>query len=115
MDCLPSGDACNPEKLKSGELAFIVTRKCHRITFAGEQIFLIGPNGEEAVLHASAGSKAPTTDVGLPDGWSIERKTLDEPLTIHPFGGEGECFFNVIRDELAQSYHQIAYAGDTYP
>ena len=39
VDCLPSGDACNPEKLKSGELAFIVTRKCHRITFAGEQIF----------------------------------------------------------------------------
>jgi len=115
VDCLPSGDACNPEKLKSGELAFIVTRKCHRITFAGEQIFLVGPNGEEAVLHASAGSKAPTTDVELPDGWSIERRTLDQPLTIHPFGGEGECFFNVIRDELAQSYHQIAYAGDTYP
>lgn len=115
IDCLPSGETCNPERLKSGELAFIVTRKCHQITFSGEQFFLYGPYGEQAVLHASGGTEAPTTDVALPDGWSIEQETLDEPLTIHPFGGEGECYYNVIRDELQQSYHQIAYAGDTYP
>ena len=115
VDCLPSGGTCNPQKLKSGELAFIVTRKCHRLTFDGEQLFLYGPDGEKAVLHASAGTEDPTTDVALPDGWSIEREILDEPLTIHPFGGEGECYYNVIRDELQQSYHQIAYAGDTYP
>ncbi|MGC6514831.1 MAG: hypothetical protein ACON4N_10070 [Myxococcota bacterium] len=40
---------------------------------------------------------------------------MDEPLTIHPFGGEGACTYTVIRDALEQSYHQIAYAGDTYP
>ena len=115
VDCLPSGETCNPQKIASGELAVIVTRKCHRITLEGEQLFLYGPDGEEAVLHASAGTEAPTTDVELPDGWSIQRKTLDEPLTIHPFGGEGECYYNVIRDALQQSYHQIAYAGNTYP
>ena len=115
VDCRPDGGACNPQSLQPGELAMIVTRKCHRLTFVGQQIFLVGPQGEEAVLHASAGSAAPTTDVELPDGWSLERRTLDEPLTIHPFGGEGECYYNVIRDELEQSYHQIAYAGDTYP
>ena len=91
VDCLPGGGACNPQSLQPGELAMIVTRKCHRLTFVGEQIFLVGPQGEEAVLHASAGSAAPTTDVELPDGWSLERRTLDEPLTIHPFGGEGAC------------------------
>ena len=115
VDCLPSGETCNPERLKSGELAFVVTRKCHRITFDGEQLFLYGPAGEEAVLHASAGTEEPSSDVELPDGWSIERKTLDQPLTIHPFGEGGECYYNVIRDELQQSYHQIVYAGDTYP
>ena len=115
VDCLPSGEACNPETLTPGELAVIVTRKCHRLTFAGEQLFLYGPDGETAVLHASAGTEDPTTDVELPEGWSIARETLDEPLTIHPFGGEGECYYNVIRDALQQSYHQITYAGDAYP
>lgn len=115
VDCLPSGKTCNPSKLTPGELAVIVTRKCHQLTFVGEHIFLHGPNGEEAVLHASPGTQEPTTDVALPEGWSIEKKTLDEPLTIHPFGGEGACTYNVIRDALEQSYHQIAYAGDTYP
>ena len=49
------------------------------VTFAGEQIFPHGPDGEKAILHVSAGTEAPTTDVKLLEGWSIERKTLDEP------------------------------------
>lgn len=115
IDCLPSGDACNPQKLGKGELAFIVTRKCHRITFDGEVIILSGPGGERAVMHAAADGSPPTTDVNLPEGWSLKRETLTEPLVIHPFGGDGECYYNVIRDELTQSYHQFSYAKSTYP
>jgi hypothetical protein len=32
-----------------------------------------------------------------------------------PFGGGDDCYYNVIRDNLVQSYHQIAYAADVYP
>ena len=49
------------------------------------------------------------------EGSSIAKKTVDEPLTIHPLGGEGACTYTVIRDALEQSYHQVAYAWDTYP
>ncbi len=115
VDCLPSGEACNPMNVGSGELAFIVIRKCHQVTFEGEVVMLEGPDGERAVLHAAADGAAPTTQVDLPDGWSLSKQTLEEPLVVHPFGGEGGCYYNVIRDGLDQSYHQIAYSGSTYP
>jgi hypothetical protein len=34
---------------------------------------------------------------------------------LHPFGGANACFYNILRDEKMQSYHQIRYPGPTYP
>ena len=115
VDCFPSETACNPMNVASGELAFIVTRKCHQITFDGEVIVLTGPDGERAIQHAAADGSPPTTDVSLPDGWSLSQETLAEPLVVYPFGGPGECYYNIIRDEKAQAYHQIGYAKSSYP
>ncbi len=115
VDCIPSGKTCNPMGLGDGELAFIVTRKCHQITFEGDVIMLNGPNGERAVLHASKGDDPPSTNVDLPDGWRLSTQTLDEPLTLVPFGGPGGCYYNIIRDASEQSYHQFEYATAAYP
>jgi len=115
VDCIPSGRACNPNEVGGGGLAFIVTRKCHALTFEGDVYFLSGPDGERAVMHAFGDEGAASMDVRLPDGWSLSSETLEEPLVVYPFGGEGECYYNIIRDELQQSYHQIAYGGHAYP
>lgn len=113
-DCLPNVNGCAGTSAKDGELLVVVTRKCHELVFEGDVIFLRGPNGERAVMHATADGN-PTTDVKLPAGWSLEKETLSAPLVVHPFGGNSECFYNIIRDARLQSYHQLSYAGPTYP
>jgi hypothetical protein len=65
-------------------------------------------------MHAT-NDGMPTTDVVLPTGWTLTTQTLASPLTVHPFGGGDRCFYNVIRDSKLQSYHQLSYAGATYP
>lgn len=113
VDCVGAtgcrGTAANP-----GALLFVVTRKCHELFFENEAWFLDGPNGERAVLHATAnGTVKP--DVQLPSGWTLKKETLATPLVLHPFGGGDECFYNIIRDHELQSYHQFKYAKPQYP
>ena len=114
VDCIPAGGGCDPGKVQPGQLAFVVTEKCHELHFSGDAIFLNGPDGERAIMHATSDGN-PTTDVDLPDGWTLTREALDGDLVVRPFGGGDDCFYNIIRDEKAQSYHQIAYAGARYP
>ncbi len=66
-------------------------------------------------MHAAADGEPATTDVGLPEGWTLTRETLAEPLVVLPFGGEDGCYYNIIRDAKTQAYHQIAYGKSTYP
>ncbi len=113
-DCVPSASQCEATGAKAGGLFVVVTEKCHELVFEGEVIFLQGPNGEKAVMHATSDGN-PTTDVPLPAGWSLNRQTLAAPLTLHPFGGGDGCFYNVIRDSKLQSYHQFEYASPRYP
>ncbi len=113
-DCVPSASACDGTTAKPGGLLFVVTRKCHELVFENEAFFLSGPNGERAVMHATADGN-PTVDVRLPAGWKLEKQPLATPLVVHPFGGGNECLYNVIRDHKLQSYHQLAYAGPRYP
>jgi hypothetical protein len=113
-DCVPSASACDGTNPKEGGLLFIVTEKCHELVFEGDVVYLNGPEGEKAIMHATPDG-VPTTDVVLPEGWTLTAETLAEPLTVHPFGGGDQCFYNIIRDSKVQSYHQIAYAGATYP
>ena len=113
-DCVPSPAACNGTAVNPGGLLVVVTEKCHQLRFDGEVIFLDGPRGERAVMHATSDG-APTLDVVLPPGWSLRRETLAEPLVLEPFGGDGQCFYNIIRDSKLQSYHQVKFPGHTYP
>ena len=113
-DCVPSASACDGTSAKPGGLVFVVTEKCHELVFVGDVIFLAGPAGERAIMHATSGGE-PTTDGVLPAGWSLTKEKLAEPLTVRPFGGGDRCFYNIIRDSKLQSYHQLSYAGATYP
>jgi len=114
VDCIPKNSSCNPGKVKAGEIAIVVSEKCHELTCEGEQVFLFGPSGEKAIMHATA-TGMPTMDVQLPRGWHLTKETLAHPLVIRPFGGGTKCYYNIIRDNLAQSYHQIHYGKPYYP
>jgi hypothetical protein len=113
-DCVSSSSACDGTSAKPGGLVLVVTEKCHELVFEGEVIFLTGPDGQKAIMHATSDG-VPTTDVLLPDRWTLRKETLAAPLVVHPFGGGDRCFYNVIRDAKLQSYHQISYSGATYP
>jgi hypothetical protein len=114
VDCTPAAGGCDPAHVRPGQLAIVVTQKCHEMVFEGRAFLLQGPHGEEAVMHATADGK-PTTEVALPPGWSLRETVLAEPLVIHPFGGATACFYNILRDAKSQSYHQIRYPGPSYP
>jgi len=114
VDCLPNNDACSGTGAKPGGLLVVVTRKCHELVFEGQVRILHGPKGERAVMHATADGH-PTTNVQLPTGWTLVEEMLTEPLVLHPYGGGDACFYNIIRDELQQSYHQIGFTGAKYP
>lgn len=62
------------------------------------------PSGEN-------GDSSPT----LPPLTSLRRESLEHPLVLSPFGGDGRCFYNIIRDEKLQSYHQIGYPREVWP
>jgi hypothetical protein len=113
-DCLPTPAACDGTKAQPGSLLVVVTEKCHELVFEGPVFMLHGPRGERAVMHATADGH-PTTNVTLPQGWTLTTETLPSPLVVHPFGGGDRCFYNIIRDHLEQSYHQLSFAGPTYP
>ena len=114
VDCIPAAGGCDPSHVRQGQLAIAVTRKCHEMVFEGKAFLMHGPRGEEAIMHATSNG-IPTAAVALPPGWTLRETFLEKPLVIHPFGGTGACFYNIIRDAKAQSYHQIRYAGPTYP
>lgn len=113
-DCTPAEGGCDPGNVRAGQLATIVTRKCHEIVFEGRVYLLSGPRGEAAVMHATADG-VPTTDVALPPGWQLRAETLSAPLVLHPFGGGDACYYNILRDARTQSYHQFRYAAAGYP
>ncbi|MEM7798305.1 MAG: hypothetical protein AAF633_03865 [Chloroflexota bacterium] len=75
---------------------------------------LVDPSGNRYVMHATAGD-APNLNPGLPNGWTLSRTVLEEPLEILPFGGGDHCFHNVLRDALGQGYHQYDFAKASYP
>ena len=113
-DCLPSRSACQGTTAKPFGLLVVVIQKCHQIDFEGDVIFLEGPRGEQAIMHATSDGH-PDLDVPLPPGWTLRKETLTTPLSVTPFGGPGECFYNVIRDSRLQSYHQLKYPEERYP
>jgi len=115
QDCLPTPDAgCSADSVEPGAISITVTSKCHQIIFTNEIYELVDPAGNHYVMHATD-TGTPDLNAAIPDGWTLTRIELDEPLEVLPFGGGDNCYHNVLRDNLGQGYHQIFFAETQYP
>ncbi len=115
QSCFPDISGCSGDVVNPGFVSINTIAKCQRIAFDGPTIYdLTDGQGNRYVMHATDDG-TPDIDAVLPAGWTLNERTIDEPLILLPFGGGDSCYYNIVRDNLVQSYHQYAYAGDTYP
>ncbi len=112
IDYIPSKtDMLKPEE---GHLVVKVIKKCQAIIFENEIYQMSDDKGNLYAMHATETGK-PNLDVVLPQGFTIKKAQLEEPLIILPFGEKEDCYFNIVGDHLGQGYHQYQYASDFYP
>ncbi len=112
VDFIPSKtDLLKPEE---GYLVVKVIKKCQVLRFENEIYQLTDNQGNYYVMHATEVG-APNLEVVLPEGWTLKKVSLKEPLVILPFGKGEECYFNIVGDHLGQGYHQYKYASEYYP
>jgi hypothetical protein len=113
--CFPDTAGCSGDQVKAGYVSINTIAKCHRLVYPGPTIYeLADGKGNRYVMHATATGK-PDLTATLPAGWTLTARDISEPLTLLPFGGGDSCYYNVIRDNLVQSYHQVAFSGVQYP
>ena len=113
--CFPDTSGCSGEVVNPGYLSINTIAKCHRMVYEGPVVYELADGlGNAYVMHATT-TGTPDLDVELPAGWTLTEHTLDAPLVLLPFGGGDACYYNVVRDNLVQSYHQYRYADDQYP
>ncbi|NJL95009.1 MAG: hypothetical protein HC915_15445 [Anaerolineae bacterium] len=114
--CYPNADGCNLDDVEPGYISITTIAKCHRLVFEGPTLYeLADGRGNRYVMHATATGTPDITGPQLPEGWTLTAREISEPLVLLPFGGGDHCYYNVVRDNLVQSYHQIAYADEVYP
>jgi hypothetical protein len=114
--CFPDASGSYRDVVKPGYISINTIAKCHRMVFPGPTIYeLADGKGNKYVMHATATGKPDVTGPTLPTGWTLTERTITEPLVLLPFGGGDQCYYNVVRDNLVQSYHQYVYADDHYP
>jgi hypothetical protein len=104
-------DMLKPAK---GHLVIKTIQKCQTVMFTDSIFQLTDNKGNLYVMHATETGKADTT-AALPNGWSLKKVMLKEPLIISPFGGGNECYYNIVGDNLGQGYHQYIFADAVYP
>jgi hypothetical protein len=115
-DCYPDPSGCSGDQVKPGYVSINTIAKCHQIVFNGPTVYeLADGQGNRYIMHATADGQPKTAEPALPDGWTLTAQTISEPLVLLPFGGGDQCYYNVVRDNLVQSYHQVAYAQAQYP
>jgi hypothetical protein len=115
QSCFPDANGCSGDVVNAGYVSINTIAKCHHIVYDSDVIYeLSDGNGNLYVMHATA-TGTPDLNAALPTGWTLTERPLDEPLVLLPFGGGDNCYYNVVRDNLVQSYHQYAYSGETYP
>ncbi len=115
QSCYPDANGCTSDVVNSNYASITTIGKCHRITYDGPVIYeLSDDKGNRYVMHATANG-IPDLNPDLPDGWTLTERTITEPLVLLPFGGGDDCYYNIVRDNLVQSYHQFAYASERYP
>jgi hypothetical protein len=116
QSCYPDASGCMGTRVNPGFVSTTTISKCHEVVFNGPAIYeLSDGRGNRYVMHATENGTPTIEGVQLPEGWALELRTIDEPLRLLPFGGGNSCYYNIIRDNLVQSYHQFAFAGDTFP
>ncbi len=116
QSCYPDASGCSGDVVNSGYVSVNTIAKCHRIVYDGPVIYeLSDGQGNAYVMHATATGTPDLTGPQLPDGWTLRAVQLDEPLELLPFGGGDNCYYNVVRDNLVQSYHQYRYSAAQYP
>lgn len=116
QECFPDASGCSGDTVNPGYISINTIAKCHQIIYEGPVIYeLADAQGNRFVMHATGTGIPDVTGPELPPGWTLTERTIDEPLELLPFGGGDECYYNVVRDNLVQSYHQYAYAGEQYP
>ena len=82
--------------------------------FEDEVYELVDPADNRFVMRI-AETGTVDLNVALPEGWTLTKVILDEPLEILPLGGGDACYHNVLRDNLGQGHHQYIFAEDKYP
>ena len=98
-----------------GHVVVKTIEKCQVVRYdAGEIYQLSDGAGNLYVMHATE-TGMPTLDVNLPEGWTLDVVTIEEPLIIPPFGGGDHCYFNILGDHLGQGYHQYEFAESVFP
>ena len=112
VDFIPS--KTNLLKPDEGHLVVKVIKKCQAIVFENEIYQMSDNKGNLYAMHATETGK-PNLNVVLPEGFTIQKVVLEEPLVIVPFGDKEDCYLNVVGDHLGQGYHQYQYASDFYP
>ncbi|MCC6616317.1 MAG: hypothetical protein IT320_22785 [Anaerolineae bacterium] len=114
--CFPDASGCSGDVVNPGYVSINTIAKCHRMVFDGPVIYELSDGlGNLYVMHATATGTPDVTGPVLPQGWALTERTISEPLVLLPFGGGNQCYYNIVRDNLVQSYHQYVYAGDQYP
>lgn len=116
QSCFPDPSGCSGDVVKSGYLSINTIAKCQWLVFEGPTIYeLSDGKGNKYVMHATGDGQPKTAEPQLPAGWTLTERTITEPLMLLPFGGGNDCYYNIVRDNIVQSYHQYEYAGDRYP
>jgi len=112
VDYIPAKtDMLKPEP---GHLVIKTIQKCQLVYFE-EHIYQLTDNkGNFYAMHATEAT-APDTTAVLPDGWTLRKVALDEPLILAPFGNKNDCYYNILGDHLGQGYHQYIFADSVYP
>ena len=112
IDYIPSKtDMLKPEE---GHLVVKVIKKCQIVVFENEIYQMADDKGSLYVMHATETGR-PDINVILPQGFTLKKVKLEEPLVIVPFGDKEDCYFNIVGDHLGQGYHQYKYADAYYP
>jgi hypothetical protein len=111
IDFIPAGEATDFLKPAAGHLVVKTILKPQVLEFTGTLWQLSDGKGNLYVMHATENGR-PTTEVALPEGWTVRRLDVADPLLIRPLKGG---YYNIVGDCLGQGYHQYAYAGATYP
>ena len=116
QSCIPDPTGCSGTTVNPGFVSITTIAKCQEVVFAGPDIYeLSDGRGNRYVMHATENGTPTIEGVQLPDGWTLELRSIDDPLRLLPFGGGDSCYYNIVRDNLVQSYHQFAFASDTFP